>query len=191
MRGESSPRLPVAGYSAPILRSEDPLRRETADVCAETFQGVRKMVAAAIGTGRSRVDRFCEGDDANPLEVLTRSLDRVLVEVGLDRILRVPRWLANRYSHDLAVRLEVVGTIGVQRAAASAVREVNEGIAAALEAIHDESISPAELQRVEAEIQQGVEQLHRLLREAQASAAKFGATPLRGKNVSKLSPARA
>jgi hypothetical protein len=191
MRGESSRETPAPGYSGPVLRSEDPLRRETADVCAEAFQGVRKMVAAAIGTGRSRVDRFCEGDDANPIEVLTRALDRTKLEAGIERVAGVLRWLNGRYGYDLAVRLEVVGTIGVPRAAASAVREVNEGIAAALEAIQDESISPAELASVEAEIQQGVERLHRLLREAQASAAKYGATPLRGKNVSKLSQARA
>ena len=112
MHGESFRTAPATGYSAPVLRSEDPLRRETADVCAEAFQGVRKMVGAAIGTGRSRVDRFCEGDDASPLEVLTRALDRTQVEAGIERVAGVLRWLDNRYGFDLAVRLAVVGTIG-------------------------------------------------------------------------------
>lgn len=78
---------------------------------------------------------------------------------------------------DFAPRVAVLGTIGVQCAAAESLREGSEAISASIIAVQDGSITEAECQSIEREIDEAVTALHRLKREAQAAVRK----PMRGK----------
>lgn len=112
----SVPRLTGLDYSA------SPLRAETARLMRALCDGIAKMIAAALGVGRSRVDKQNDGTDANYLELLVRLLDRAEKEEGRERIQPVLRWLAARYGYSL----------GAIAAAPATAEEVERSVAAAL-----------------------------------------------------------
>jgi hypothetical protein len=156
----------------PVAYSAEALRSETARVLgAATPHGVPKLVAAASGVSRSRIDRELEALDANALEMLARWLDRLAREGASDGVAGILRWLSGRYGFDLVERTESqTATADVISTAASALREASEAIAAALEAAPG-GISEHELGRIEREIQEGIEHLHRLARVVRARTA--------------------
>jgi len=161
-----SPKVPVFServYSDAVLRSE------SASVLASAFAGIRKLVAATLHVSISRIDRECEGLDANMLELLARALDRVTKEEGADRAVAVVAWLAERYGHDLAPRLQVSGTIGVGSALSQVTRAFGEAASNLIDRAQD-GIQPEEVPEIEGDFQRVIELAHRVRREAQAAA---------------------
>lgn len=157
------PRLSERAYSEALLRSE------SASVLAEAFAGIRKLVAASLHVSISRIDRQCEALDANMFELLTKALDRVEKEEGIERVEAVLAWLCGRYGRELAAVLEVRGTVGVPSALAKSIRESAEADAAVAARLEG-GITTEELSEIEREIRESIEAKHRLLREVQAAA---------------------
>ena len=80
--------------------SAEALRSETAAVIHPVYRGAVKMVAAnrpPNGVSRSRIDRECEGHDANRLEMLCTDLDRIVIEKGRESLAPVLAFLVARY----------------------------------------------------------------------------------------------
>ena len=162
----------------PRVYSDALLRSESASVLVEAFAGIRKLVAASLHVSISRIDRQCEGLDANMLELLAKALDRVETEEGTERVDRVLAWLCERYGRDVAAVLPVRGTIGVPSALATSMRESAEADAAVAARL-EHGITAADLPEIEREIHESIEAKHRLRREVQAAAGETNVRAMR------------
>lgn len=156
-------------HHSPRVYSDAVLRSESAEILVAALAGIRKLVAASLHVSISRIDRQCEGLDANMLEVLAKALDRVEREEGVERVEGVLAWLCGRYGRSLATVLPVRGTVGVPSALAKSIRESAEADAAIVTRLEG-GISADELPEIEREIHEAIEAKHRLRREVQAAA---------------------
>lgn len=162
-------RLPTGTRPA---KSDSDLRSETAAVLYEAIpRGYRKMVAAACSVSPDRVEKQMLGEESNWLEKLAETIDRLLIE-GADRdtaILPV-RFLAERYGYELTPVLEILGTLGVQSAVASCIRDAGEACSEALEGLRDGRLDELERGRALKEGKELIESAHRLVAELEAAS---------------------
>lgn len=119
-----------------------PLRAETAALLHTASAGIAKMIAAALGVVRSRVDRQNAGEDANYLELVARLLDRIEREEGTERVKPILRWLAARYGFALAtIQTKRATEEEIERCVAAAVTATSaafaETIVATIDGIDD------------------------------------------------------
>lgn len=159
---------PTVRPKAPRVYSDAMLRSESAEVLCGAFAGIRKLVAASLHVSISRIDRQCEGLDANMLELLAKALDRVEKEEGVERVDAVLVWLGGRYGRALDAVLEVRGTVGLPSALATSIRESAEADAAVADRLAL-GIHAEDLPEIEREIHESIEAKHRLRREVQAA----------------------
>jgi hypothetical protein len=161
------PRLPTGPRPA---KSDPDLRSDTAGVLYEAIpRGYRKMVAAACSVSPDRIEKQMLGEEANWLEKLTETIDRLFAEgVDPDRALLPVTFLAERYGHELTPVLEVLGTVGVQSAVAGCIREAGEACSEALDGVRDGSLDERERSRAIKQGKELIQSAHRLVAELQA-----------------------
>lgn len=148
----------------------NPLRAETASLLHVACEGIAKMIAAALGVVRSRVDRMNAGEDANYLELLARLLDRIEKEEGTERIKPLLRWLAARYGFALGALAAAPATgEEIERSIATAVSATSAALSQTILAAID-GIDETERPEVSRALRVGIETLTDTLNRVEGSA---------------------
>lgn len=147
-------------------------RAEHAAAFVAATERITRHIAEEIGRpGMRLLEEIGHGEKRGPAEVLEQ-----IVQVARDHkpegaAIAPLRVLARRLGYDLApvgagqpVRRDIVA------AASKALAEAGEAITETLAAVGDGSVSPAEAASVDREIEEAIEELHRLRGEVSASA---------------------
>lgn len=170
----SVPRLTGLDYSA------SPLRAETARLMRALSDGIAKMIAAALGVCRSRVDKQNDGTDANYLELLARLLDRAEKEEGRERIQPVLRWLAARYGYTLgAIAAKPATGEDIERSVANAMTATTNAFAKTITAAID-GVDETEKPDVVSALRLGIETLTDTLNKVEGATTPKPRTKVAG-----------